>query len=276
MRCCSGNGIAATSIIFTVGRKMVLIELRNEIEPPLELSDVRTNQKLPDVHPELISQMSQNVRFYFSAEPPPDLQIVLHDKQGKSMSFDSGSIARGKNIQYEVGKSGWIVEVLIPASPSDPLALAISPLLIDRIELIAPSCRGGCAASLTRIERDHFSRQTVLSELPWLERWNVRPAILTSHGGNTLIQAFGVEGKSLAVPRTPDTLLADPAVVVVREGLADRKQSHAYHSDILKKLSVSGIWSYFPEKPEDIYTPSVVTEWARQDATFDDDLRRFL
>jgi hypothetical protein len=239
-------------------------ELRNEIEPPLVLSDMRTNQKLPDVHPDLISQMSQNVRFYFSAEPPPDLQIVLHDEQGKSMSFDAGSIARGENIQYEVGKSGWIVEVLIPASPSDPLALAISPMLIDRVELVAPSCRAGCASRLTRIERDHFSRQTVLSELPWLERWNVRPAILTSHGGDTLVQTFGVDGKSLVVPRTPNTLLADPAVVVVREGLADRKQSHAYHSDLLKKLSVSGIWSYFPDKPEDLYTPSAVTEWANR------------
>jgi hypothetical protein len=237
-------------------------ELRNEIEPPLVLSDIRTNQKLPDVHPDLISQMSQNVRFYFSAEPPPDLQIILHDEQGKSMSFDAGSIARGKNIQYEVGKSGWIVEVLIPASPSDPLALAISPMLIDRIELIAPSCRGGCAASLTRIERDHFSRQTVLSELPWLDRWNVRPTYVTSHGGDTLVQTLGVEGKSLDVPRTPNTLLADPAMVVVREGLADRKQSHAYYSDLLKRLSVSGVWSYFPEQFEDIYVRADVTKWA--------------
>jgi hypothetical protein len=237
-------------------------ELRNEIEPPLKLSHVRTEQRLPDVHPDLVPQMSQNIRFYFSAEPPSDLQIALHDKQGNSMSFDFGSIARGKNIQYEVGKSGWIVEVLIPASPSDPLALAISPMLIDRIELVAPSCRGGCAASLTRIERDHFSRQTVLSELPWLESWNVRPAILTSHGGHTMVQTFGVEGKSLAVPRTPGTLLAGPEVVVVQEGLADRKQSHAYHSDLLKRLSVSGVWSYFPDQFEDIYVRADVTKSA--------------
>ena len=67
-------------------------ELRNEIKPPLELSGVRTEQRLPDVHPDLAPQMSQNVRFYFSAEPPPDLQIVVHDEQGKSMSFDAASI----------------------------------------------------------------------------------------------------------------------------------------------------------------------------------------
>jgi hypothetical protein len=237
-------------------------ELRNEIEPPLEISGVRTEQRLPDVHPGLDPQMSQNVRFYFSAEPPRDLQIVLHDRLGKGMSFGAESIARGKNVQYEVGKSGWIVEVLIPASPSDPMSLAVSPLLIDRVELIAPSCRGGCAASLTRIERDHFSRQTVLSELPWLERWNVRPAFVTSHGGDTLVQTFGVEGKSLVAPRTPDTLLADPTLVVVREGLADQKQSHAYHSDLLKRLSVNGVWSYFPEQFEDIYVRAEVTKWA--------------
>jgi len=61
------------------------VEARNEIEPPLKLSGVRTEQTLPDFYPELALQMSQNVRFYFSAEPPSDLQIVLHDKQGNSL-----------------------------------------------------------------------------------------------------------------------------------------------------------------------------------------------
>jgi hypothetical protein len=240
------------------------VEVRNEIDPPLHLSDVRTSQTLPDVYAGLGAQMSQNVRFYFSAEPPADLTICLHDKQGKSLVFGPGSIARGKKVQYEVGASGWIVEIIVPATSSDSLVLAISPMLIDRVDFIAPSCKGGCVASLIRIERDHFSRQTVLSELPWLENWNLRPAILTSHGGNTLIQDFGAKGKQIGLPRTANTYLTDPAAVVVREAMADQKQSHAYQSDILRKLSVNGVWSYFPEKLEDKFSPSVADEWANR------------
>lgn len=241
-------------------------EIRNEIDPPLPLSEVRTSQKIPDVYAGISSQMSQNVRLYFSAQPPADLTVVLREKSGKSMAFGPGAVGRGKKIQYEVGESGWIIEIIIPAAPYDPSALAINPMSIDRLDFIAPSCSGGCAVSLTRVERDHFSRQTVLLETPWLERWNIRPTILTSHGGNTLIQGFGVKGKSTVLPRTPNTFLADPAAVVVREAMADRKESHAYHADILKKLSVSGVWAYpnFPAKQEDVFGPPVADQWANK------------
>jgi hypothetical protein len=232
-----------------------VIQARSEIDPPLALSAARVSQDLPPVYKALTDQRAQNVRLYFSESPPPDLTIIVHDELGRSVSLATTEQSRGANIQAEVGKFGWIVEVIIPAVESELFTLAVSPMQIKRIELIAPSCAAGCNAKLIRVERDHFSRQTVLSQLPWLEQWNIRPALLTSHGGNTLIQNYGIKGKALEIPRTADTFLADESTVVVSEALADRKESHAYHSDLLRRLSVLGVWSYFPAEGGHLFRP---------------------
>ena len=200
------------------------LALRTVIQPPLLLSAARSSLSMAASSTGLPPQPSRNVRFYFSAAPPADLSIMLHDSQGGSSIFGPGDIARGRDIQFEVGSIGWIVEVIVPLR-SNGAARPVDPILIDRIEFIAPSCAAGCSAALTRVERDHFSRHTVLSEIPWLEAWNVRPAILTSHGGNTLIQDFGVPGQVWKF-----AALDNPAVVDTHEPLADQKRSHAYHS----------------------------------------------
>ncbi|OKO82968.1 carboxypeptidase-like regulatory domain-containing protein [Bradyrhizobium sp. NAS96.2] len=224
-----------------------LLPFRTEIQPPLPLSAARSSLSMSSVG--LPPQPSRNVRFYFSAAPPTDLSIMLHDSNGGSSIFDPGDIARGQDIQLEVGSLGWIVEVIVPLQ-SNSVTRPVDPMSIDRIEFIAPSCATGCSASLTRVERDHFSRHTVLSEIPWLEAWNVRPAILTSHGGNTLIQDFGVPGHVMKF-----AAYDNPALVDTHEALADQKQSHAYHSDLLRKLGVLAVWSYFPADAKDLFTP---------------------
>lgn len=215
------------------------IAARNEIKPALPLSSERNSQKLPAVTPALQFQPSRNVRFYFSAAPPEDLSIILHDTEGRTSSFGPSQIARGRQIQIEVGPLGWIVEVIVPPRSSEA-PQSVYPMMIDRIDFVAPSCAKGCPAALTRVERDHFSRNTVLSQIPWLEMWNIRPATLTSHGGNTLMQDFGVPGGAAKF-----TAIADPAVFEDHEALADQKQSHAYHSDLLRKLGVLAVWSYY-------------------------------
>jgi hypothetical protein len=217
------------------------IALRNEIEPPSVLSSGRTSRTLPPVPLALSVQASRNVRFYFTAPPPEDLSIVLYDARGMSAAFGPAKLVRGKSIQLEVGALGSIVELIVPPSQSGDASPVFNPMAIDRIDLVAPSCKTGCATSLIRIERDHFSRSTVLSEIPWLEAWNLRPAFLSSHGGNTLSQNFGVPGKTLEF-----AAYDDPAVYKIHEALADRKESHAYHSDLLRRLGVLAVWSYFP------------------------------
>ncbi|MFM9975216.1 MAG: hypothetical protein ACKVON_11690 [Beijerinckiaceae bacterium] len=232
-----------------------VLQARSEIDPPLALSSARVSQELPPVHQTMSQQRAQNFRLYFSEQPPPDLTVVVHDQLGRSLSLAAMAQSRGENIQLEVGKFGWIIEVIIPAVESEQSNLAISLMQIKRIEIIAPSCAAGCNTKLVRVERDHFSRQTVMAQLPWLEQWNIRPALVTSHGGNTLIQNYGIKGKTLEIPRTADTFLADKSTVVTREALADRKESHAYHSDFLRKLSVLGVWSYFPAEGGHLFRP---------------------
>ncbi|WP_375779597.1 carboxypeptidase-like regulatory domain-containing protein [Bradyrhizobium sp. ma5] len=220
---------------------------RAEIQPPLSLSAARSSLNMAAFSAGLPPQPSRNVRFYFSAAPPADLSIMLHDSKGGSTIFGPGDIARGQDIQFEVGSLGWIVEVIVPLQ-SNSVTRPVDPMSIDRIEFIAPSCATGCFASLTRVERDHFSRHTVLSEIPWLEAWNIRPAILTSHGGNTLVQDFGVPGQV-----SKFVAFDNPALVDTHAALADEKQSHAYHSDLLRKLGVLAVWSYFPADGKDIF-----------------------
>ena len=219
------------------------LAFRAEIQPPLSLSAARSSLSMSSAG--LPPQPSRNVRFYFSAAPPADLSIMLHDSKGGSSIFGPGDIARGQDIQFEVGSLGWIVEVIVPLR-SNSATSPVDPMSIDRIEFIAPSCAAGCSASLTRVERDHFSRHTVLSEIPWLEAWNVRPTILTSHGGNTLIQDFGVPGQV-----SKFVAFDNPALVDTHAALADQKESHAYHSDLLRKLGVLAVWSYFPADAKD-------------------------
>jgi len=230
-------------------------QLRNEINPPLALSAVRNSVTLPEAPASIASQISQNVRFYFSSLPPADLTFVLRDREGKTISLAAGTIAQDTNAPGPGGVPNWYAEVIIPAVTSNPLVLAVNPMLIDRVDLISPACASSCGAKLTSVDRDHFSRQTVLSESRWLERWNIRPALFTSHGGDTIAQDFGGVGDFLEFPRTPGTLFADKAVVARHEALAGRQGSYAYYADLLKDLSVMGVWFYYASDTRYMFGP---------------------
>jgi hypothetical protein len=100
------------------------------------------------------------------------------------------------------------VELLFDVPPYSGVRLSAgSPELdeVTEIELHAKSCRSGCRVELAAIERDNFSRQTVSRQLPLLQSWNVRPVLLTSHGGWTYHQNFGALGDSyvLSAARGP-------------------------------------------------------------------------
>jgi hypothetical protein len=227
------------------------VPLRNNFVPHIKLSKLKTSITLPKLIAPILGQRVQNLRLYFSSQPPKDLRVILIEKGGRSASFSIGS-AEG-TVQLKEGNMEWIKEILIPV---DDLpfggGVKLDPLLIEKIDLIAPSCTGGCSVALTRLERDHFSRRTVLSQLPYLEAWNIRPALLTSHGGNSLAQNFGSIDKVLDLPRTAGTIYSDPAVVVRLEALANVKARHAYHADLLTRLGILGVWPYFGSR---VHTP---------------------
>jgi hypothetical protein len=231
-----------------------VFRIQNDMTPPVELASDRVGIALPKVPVFIQYQQTQNVRFYFEKQPPADLSVVFHGEGKKVFSIDTNADARGTGVQIQqAGDKSWIVDLLIPRDEDAPEKLSVNPMLLESVELVAPSCAKGCDNKLLRMERDHFSRQTVLAEEPTMAAWNIRPPLLTSHGGYTFAQDYGVAGQKLDLPRTPGTFFADPTVSVRLEAMADRKDTQNYHSDILRKLGVLGVWPYFPEKSTDAF-----------------------
>ncbi len=229
--------------------------LRNAFEPHIPLASISTTVILPPVQSFFATQQRHNVRIYFSTEPPADLSVTLIESSGRQLHFPPEQVKRAKSLQLQASASSAMVEVLIPQDDTALPPVALNAALIATIEVKAPSCAKGCDIAILRVERDDFSRETVQHQLPVLESWNIRPALLTSHGGTTLLQDFGVKGKFYEVPREQGTIFTDPAVVVRRQAEADQKQSHAYHADLLQRLGVAGVWSYFPADPSHYFGP---------------------
>jgi hypothetical protein len=231
------------------------VQQRNDLVPPVRLAGSATVITLPLGPAEISGTRPQNLRLYFDGRPPADLSLVIHDKDGKTQIFPPDLLAKGHDVQPQIGQLGWITEVLDERRDQPTDRSIVDLTQVSEIELRAPSCATGCTPRLTRIERDQFSRLTVRSEMPFLEAWNLRPALITSHGGNTMMQDFGVPGAGLYQPRTPNTIWEDPTITVYREGLADNKTRHAYHSDLLRKLGVVGVWPYFAGAPRYLFYP---------------------
>jgi len=230
-------------------------QLRNVFEPSIPLASVETTLSIPPTASDIVNEQRQNIRLYFNGEPPADLSVTLSDSTGRKLTYGPDQVTKGRDVQRKKDKASSIVEFIIPTEGDTFDHLALNAGQLDRVTLSAPSCSAGCAVFITRIERDDFSRQTVMAEAPILADWNMRPALLTSHGGNTLAQDFGVAGKFYEVPRSPGTVFNDASVVVRREAHATDETSHAYHADIIKNLGIEGIWSYFPADPSHYFGP---------------------
>jgi hypothetical protein len=188
--------------------------------------------------------LRQNVRMYFDAEPPRDLSLELLFEKGPPIRVPPADLARGRAVQFDRDARPAILEVLLrtprvpdPANP-DPL----QPMReLAGVRLKAPSCSEGCAR-LVRIETGHFSRRTVEAQLPWLEAWNVRPALLTSHGGFTQEQDYAAPGYVRVLERESRGIGPDSPIVTELHPLAHVESSHAYHSDLLHRLGVDTVW----------------------------------
>ena len=230
-------------------------QLRNELTPSVAMSSSSLILPIPETDPVVVDQQRQNIRIYFAGDIPNDLSIVLRDNLGQSLTFNEADVQKALRIQVKSTRTDRFVDFIIPRNANNADTLALNLGRLSELQLNAPSCIDGCGLAITKILRDDFSRQTVLGEAPDLAKWNIRPTLLTSHGGNTLNQDFGVAGRVLEVPRTPGTLFANASVVVRREPQATNPNSHAYHADLLRELGVDGVWAYFPERRSDYFGP---------------------
>ena len=223
-------------------------QIRNVLSPPIALSAATTTLTLP-VSPAKVDATSanlhlpQHLRLVFDAPPPDDLFLVVKSKDGRQTVIGQNLVKNGKEVQFEAAGSRHIVEILFGVSPDVGIEYGprtVKPHEIGEIELHATSCARGCPVKVTALERDNFSRLTAKLQSPLLKAWNVRPAVLTSHGGWTYHQGFGAPGDQFIYPSpsTPE----DNNILKVATTLADDKNSHAYHSDMLRDLGVLAVW----------------------------------
>jgi hypothetical protein len=175
----------------------------------------------------------QQFRLLFDARPPVDLSIEIRYSDGTSLVYSKAEVIEASDSATLILNEEW------PVGP--PTTIKNLLPAINGIILRAPSCQHGCDISLLGLERDNFSRYSVLRQTPFLEYMNIRPSILTSHGGLTYHPDFEGPGKHYV---RNDLLLDTPggdSVRRVMEGLAGRKDSVGYHADILKKLGVRSV-----------------------------------
>lgn len=239
-------------------------QLRDDVRLPLKSGSVRL--AFGKTNPLIVHQQRQNLRLYFDGRAPDDLALTLEDENGERAVYDAATLVRS-----HIAADGYddAIEVFMPSDKSGEADLKINAGRLRHITLDAPSCSVSCDATLIRVERDDFSRRTVEAESRLLDDLNLRPALLTSHGGTTLLQDFGVEGRVYRVSRKADPLFADPAIVMTREAKADDPDSHAYHSDLLSELGIDAVWPYFPEHPADYFLPPNAQMQARLTTSFD-------
>jgi hypothetical protein len=221
--------------------------LHNVMKPPVRLATAHVAMAVEPGPPVIRSSAYSHLRILFDHAPPSDLTIVAIDDLGHKAVADIFAVQRGHAVQYKAVAPFWLEVIFNPDSASRLRGIQIDPGFqlggLTKIELIAPSCASGCAASILRVERDAFSRMTVLNQLPWLQAWNIRPSIYTAHGGFTLTQTLWLPDEPTYAYPDP-TLGADPIVATELRGLLDQPTSFAYTADLLHQLGVDHIWPY--------------------------------
>jgi hypothetical protein len=148
----------------------------------------------------------QQLRLYFDREPPVDLEVTLRFKSGAVVTAEQRLVRRGRMVQAQSPPDGPFIVSLVLDAPPD-VGIPVPPGADDKdltaLTLRAASCGAGCAAKLLKLARDNYGRLTVLDQMPWLEAWDVRPLVFTSHGGNTVYQSFGAGPYPIAAPQVP-------------------------------------------------------------------------
>ena len=221
--------------------------LVQRLDKPAKLAVAATVIAIAPPPQNLFSYYYRHLRIYFDAPPPPDMYWRLIDGSGKSILVGVDQIKAGAAVKPALAKPPFIIEIIFGLPPDMGVAAsqdAFDLLHLTKIEIAAPSCSKGCAAAVTRVDRDNFSRRAVALQLPWLEAFNMRPALLTSHGGWSLAQDFGSAGFSMTMKRERGSIYESPLVPNKIRGLGNDAAEYAYHGDLLRRLGITTVWTY--------------------------------
>jgi len=223
-------------------------QIVNRFDPPVSLNTSKIRFEVPPVNKALKQLVYGHLRIYFSEPPPTDLKIELKDRYENRVSVGQKRINAGRKVQFQ-SDDVYIVEILFDLvvntrSVCTGISKKFNLAELKWIELSSSLYDKKSVATITKLERDNFSRLSVLAQLPYLERWNIRPLLLTCHGGLTNAQNFSPSGFLYKTGGKKNSILRDPNVLTKLRSLGDNKSSYAYHADILHRLGVDHIWGY--------------------------------
>jgi hypothetical protein len=221
--------------------------LQQQLRIPLRLASSTVSIPVAPTPEVLTSLYYRHLRLYFSAPPPDDLWLRLHADEGRSVMVSVGQVRAGRAVTADQAKPPHIVEIMMGVPPDEGLLVGRQQFdlaRLQKVELHALSCAKGCPVSVTRLDRDSFSRQSVALQLPVLAAFNIRPAVVTSHGGFSYAQNFDAENYSATIPRAPGSAYESELVPHVLRNQGQDPRSHAYHADLLREFGVSTVWSF--------------------------------
>ena len=217
--------------------------LQEPLRAAVRLTAATTTIRVMAPPVELTSLDYRHLRLHFSAAPPEDLWLRLHGK-GRVVVVSVAHMRAGRAVTVDRTRPPYIVEIVLGVAPDQGPPEPFNLAHLEQVELHAFSCAKGCPVAVTRLERDGFSRRSVLLQLPTLEAFNLRPAAVTSHGGFSYAQNFDAENFVATIPRTPGSAYESRLVSNVLRNLGNDPQAHAYHTDLLRQFGVTTLWSF--------------------------------
>lgn len=156
--------------------------------------------------------------------------LVLETDDGEQLTYALTSENRTTRLVGEAGRVTPTIELILgmdrPVSGNAPRNwTAIRRMQADRGDVEA-------------VELDNMSRRLLMAQATMMERLNIRPVYVSSHGGRTSAQNFGE--RQVETHGRFDSHAC--AVVGERVPQADKLRSHAYHADLLAGIGVEVIW----------------------------------
>ncbi len=210
------------------------VHLVDRPRPAVPLSSGEVKLELDPPADEIRQHMTvTQLRLVFDRPPPRDLSLGLRDSNGTTIAVATEELHFSNSVG--VGRQNYFAELWRPP------ATAGSRGRFDLTGLTRLVLKADEASAPVRIERDNFSRRTVKAQAAWLKKHNIRPAVTTSHGGHTQAQNFSPPGFVLT---RAEPLFRLPQVKAELRSLADDKDAHAYHADLLHDLGVKHVWLY--------------------------------
>ncbi|HEX7925573.1 MAG TPA: hypothetical protein VF583_31715, partial [Bradyrhizobium sp.] len=183
----------------------------------------------------------QQLRMFFDRDPPADLVVEAQFADGATYVFPAETTAR---FRMSAGKPPSAGPTSVTIILNEPWPVGVMPgrdgpfPALTGLRIKSGSCGASCAVNLVAIERDNFSRWSVLAQKSILDLLDIRPSSFTSHGGLSYHPSFEGPG-----PHYKPDYKFGADVRQESLGLAGVPGTHAYYADILKQMGFRSVTS---------------------------------